>query len=155
MDIWFIFKLLLSLCIKNKKKVMEQIIVLPTDVTVTYLMDINEIEIKINKETVIEKETGNLLIEKIFEELGNCGVIECNEINSTTDTWICSESKIYVITDKNVKELKEKGITQICYHGLIKDNIDLNNSVHTDFIMWYYNSDTVEESVENMNKTIE
>lgn len=133
---------------------MEQIIILPKDVTVTFLMDINEIEIKINNETVIEKETGNLLTEMIFEELGDCDVVECNEINPTTDTWVCTESKIYVITPNNLKELKDNGSTQLGYHGLIKDNVDLNADSDVEFIKWYYNADTVDEAVEFMNKTI-
>jgi hypothetical protein len=129
---------------------METITILPKDVTVTWFPEEKLIEIKINKETMIEKETGNLLLEMLYDELGD--LITCNEINPTTDTWLVEDSEIYILTPKNIAELKETGSTKIGFRGLIKDNVDLDVDSDIDFIMWYYHADTIEEAVQLMNE---
>lgn len=133
---------------------METIIILPKDVTVTFYPETNEIEIKINKETMLEKETGDLLMENLFSELGDYDIVQCNEINPTTDTWVTVDGKIYVITPKDLKTIKESGEVKLPFYGLLKDNIDLEMECDRDFILWFYNADTIEEAVETMNKTL-
>jgi hypothetical protein len=129
---------------------METIIILPKDVTVTWLPETKQIQIEINKETMIEKETGNLFMEKLYDELN--GLITCNEINPTTDTWLIEDGEIYILTPKNIAELKESGVTIIAYQGTLKENVDLTLESDRNFIMWYYSADTIEEAVMIMNE---
>lgn len=126
--------------------------VIPKDVSVAWMPEIKAFEIKINKDTMLEKESGNLLLEKLFNELDD--IVECNEINPTTDSWFAYENNIYILTSKDYVELKETGKTIMSYVGTIKDNVDLEIESDRDFILWYYNADTIEEAVEYMNKTL-
>ena len=131
---------------------MQTITILPKDVILTWFPERKTIEVKINKNTMLEKETGNLLLEKLYDELGD--IITCNEINPTTDTWLVTDSNIYVLTPKGISELKEKGETEIPLLGTIKDNIDLNIDSDKEFVLWYYSVDTIEEAIELMDNII-
>ena len=129
---------------------MMTIKVLPKDVEVAWMPEKNAFEIKINKDTMIEKETGYLLVEKLYDELGD--IITCNDINHSTNQWFIYDGKIYVLTEKDIAELKETGKTIMSFQGDLKDNIDLNVKCDTEFIMWYYSVDTVGEAIKCINK---
>lgn len=120
------------------------------NVDVEFLNELNGYKVIINKETMIEKETGNLLIEKVYDELGDSDLVECNEINPSTDSWLINDGNIYELTKKNVSELKESGSTIISFYGKLEDNIDLDCESDKAFIMWYYGSDTIEEAKKEM-----
>lgn len=131
---------------------MESITIIPKDVSVAWMPELNEFKISINKETMIEKESNNLLIEKLYDELSNYDIVECNEINPSSDcNWFVIGSAIYNLNGKNISELKKDGETIISYHGRLKDNIDLNVESDKNFIIWYYSVDTLEEAIELLN----
>ena len=119
------------------------------DVKVTWMSEMNAFEIKINKDTMLEKETGYLLLEKLYDELGD--IISSDEINPTTDNWFMYDGKIYVLTGKDIAELKETGKTIMSYKGTIKENVDLNVEADREFIKWYFQVDTLKEAIAAMN----
>jgi len=119
------------------------------DVIVTWMPEINAFEIKINKDTMINKETGDIDLETLYSGLDD--IITCQEINSSSDYWFAYDGEIYILTDNDFKELKETGKTIMSYNGTIKENVDLDVESHREFIKWYYSADTLKEAIAAMN----
>jgi len=131
---------------------MMTIKILPKDVEVAWMPEVNAFEIKINKETMLEKETGDLLMGNLFE--GFEDIVTCQEINPGTDDWFIYDGQIYVLTPKDYAELKETGKTIMSNVGKLKDNVDLDVDSDKEFVLWYFNSaDTIEEAIQMMNAT--
>lgn len=121
------------------------------DVRVIYLEEENAFHITINKETMLEKETGYLLLEKVYDELGDSDIIVANEINKGSDTCLLNDSNVYMFNSNNVTELKENGKTKITFTAKLKEIIAIDYQTDREFLLWYYNVETIEEAIEILN----
>lgn len=108
-------------------------------------------EITINKTIQIKvsvKDKGvfknkQVVVETIFDELGELDIIQANEINSSKNysLFVNSDQKLYTFSANNLKELNEKKVTEMPYLCTLKEHINPAKQSHRDFLEWYFGKD--------------
>jgi hypothetical protein len=100
-----------------------------------------------DKDKLIEEDTGNLLVEHIYEALGDVDVVECNEINGNMHhggLWVDGNRDVFFFTSGNISDLKENGRTFLQKEGNMAEWVNTCNQVHLDFLRWFYSVDEVD-----------
>lgn len=95
--------------------------------------------IQINKEEFIEEGTGYLLLEELYNLLGNYGIVTANEVNGDTNNLtylLMGGDTIFFLDRKNIKELKEFGKTVLINQGILENFIDTDLQSDLDFLEW-------------------
>lgn len=81
---------------------------------------------------------GNFEIERVWELLGDSGVIEVAEIYNGVgyNIALMDGDHVYFITGNNWEDLRLSGETVIDYQGQLEDFIDYSIPSHIEFLKW-------------------
>lgn len=84
---------------------------------------------------------GNFEVERVWEVLGDSGIIQADEINNGVgyNIALMDGDDVYFITADNFKDLQLSGETVIEYQGQLEDFIDYSIPSHIEFLKWLNN----------------
>lgn len=99
-------------------------------------------------------EHGQLMIELIEEALGNVDFLEVNEFNGNMHhggLWVNGLDKsCFIFRNQDIISLKESGKAEFDLDTDLTDYVDTDSADHMKSLMWYYNTEDIQDAVQQM-----